>query len=148
VCIIKEGEILSLANLFSNDHTNIIQKDSIDKKEVDEHPLPHLRVLLAIEVGRKLGIKSSLLGEIQKKWIAHGGNIIKDKVRFKKEKYPMQPFVDNIDKVAKALVETGYEELKGYSVKDIFANFNSALAKELRKSINQKWILKVNGNVT
>jgi hypothetical protein len=146
VAIIKEGEIFSLANLFSNYYTNRIFKDSTGKN-VDEHPVPHIRVLLTIEVGRILGIDRYLLQKTKEEWIAYGKkintDIPSDKIKnlFNDKIYPMKKFVEGIEPVAKALVDTPYNQINGKKVKDIFADFESELADELRTSIiEKKWL--------
>jgi len=146
VAIIKEGEIFSLANLFSNYYTNRIFKDSTGKK-VDEHPVPHIRVLLAIEVGRRLGINKSLLDQTEEEWIAFGKrtntDIPLDEIKnlFNDKIYKTKKFVEGIEPVAKALVDTPYKQIKGSRVRDIFASFDTKLAEDLRNSITEKkWL--------
>lgn len=148
VAIIKEGEIFSLANLFSNYETNRIFKDR-HTRTVDEHPNRHIRVLLTIEIGRILGINKSLLDKTEKEWISYGKNKNKsyppDKIfnEFKNELYSLKDFVTGVGPVAAALVDTSYDHINGKTIKDIFSNFKSKIAEEMRASINsteKKWL--------
>ena len=139
--ILGAGEIFSLANLFSGSFTNIIFTDESGQGP-DEHPNRHLRVLLTIEVGRRLGLDNTLLDRAQERWMAFGETIntaipsdfIFD--QFHQQLLPMNEFLAGIDPVAEALVDTVYEELAGKKVRDIFAGFSSSLADELRDSID------------
>ena len=146
VATIREGEIFSLANLFSNYYTNIIFVDESGKKP-DEHPNRHLRVLLAIEVGRILGLDSQQLAQTEKEWIAFGKKmntaVPPDKIydQYNNQLYPVKDFLEAIKPVTKALVDTTYQHLNGKKVKDIFADFDSALADEMKVSITEKkWL--------
>lgn len=148
VFIIKEGEIFSLANLFADDYTNIIYKDN-DSGKVDEHPIRHIRVLLTIEVGCKLGINDILLKDTIKQWNDFGEKINTNKPKgliedlCNKKAYKMKDFVKDIEYIAQLLVETKYEQLNKKTIKDIFADFESNLADEMKTSIKEtkkKWI--------
>lgn len=146
VSIIKEGAIVSLANLFTNDFTNLIYTGIGDK--VDKHPTPHIRVLLAIEVGRLLGIDKEILDKIKEKWIAFGEGkntwLRHDKILdlHNEKVYLMKDFDEGVAPVAKALVDTAYDELNNKKVKDIFSGFKSDHAEEMRTTITEKtWLL-------
>jgi hypothetical protein len=156
VCLIKEGEIYSLANLFSNFYTNIIFKDKEGNKE-DEHPANHIRVLLAIEVGRLLDLDKDFLNTIEKEWIAFSKRINKICVINEDEDsqkdviynqlenltYPMEDFVEAVKPVAIALVKTPYAKIAHKTVEEIFTNFESDLAKRMICSIKKtekKWL--------
>ncbi len=145
VATIGEGEIYSLANLFSNAFTNIIFTDESGQRP-DEHPNRHIRVLLTIEVGRLLGIDKVVLDRMQTKWIDFGktkNTLIPSAFifdQFNERLLPVEEFIEGIGSVANALVHTAYDELKGKKVKDIFADFSSELADELRDSIDkERW---------
>lgn len=148
VAIIKEGEIHSLTNLFSNYHTNMIFKDVTGKKE-DEHPIPYIRVLLAIEVGGLLGIGNDFLKKTKDEWIKFSKRINTDisyqsvKNLFNGKIYPMKNFVDGVKDIAKLLVSTPYYQINGKTVGDIFKEFDSQLVKnQLIPSIlktKKKW---------
>ena len=148
VAIIKEGEIFSLANLFADNYTNRIYKDN-RTGEVDEHPIRHIRVLLTIEVCRKLGIDKTILKDTKEQWNDFEEKTNTNKPRGEiedlcsKKAYKMKDFVGDIEGIAELLVETEYKQLKGKTVMDIFADFESNLADEMRTSINEtekKWI--------
>ncbi len=147
MAIIREAEIFSLANLFTGYYTNIIFTDESGQRP-DEHPNRHLRVLLAIEVGRILGIPNAILNQTRQEWTAFGNakNTIypPDQVydEFSQMSYPMSEFIAGLVPVATALVDTGYNQLHGKKVGDIFADFTSSLATQMTDSITEKaWML-------
>lgn len=146
VMTIKEGEIFSLANLFSNFYTNIIFGDESASGH-DEHPVRHIRVLVALEVGRILGIDGTLIDQTTAEWMAFGNRIntavpadqIYDQVTH--SFYPMAEFIEGVEPVANALVNKACSHLNGYKIRDIFADFHSDIAEELRTSITEKrWL--------
>lgn len=143
VSIIREGEIYSLANLFSGYYTNIIFADENEPKP-DEHPNRHIRVLLAIEAGRILGVDSSLLDQMKTEWEAFGRTrnteVDPDKIFdvYNQRFYPMSAFVEGVKPVAEALVDTPYPRVGGKKIRDLFAGFTSDLAEEMRLSITEK----------
>ena len=143
VATIGIGEVYSLANLFSNAFTNVIFTDESGERP-DEHPNRHIRVLLTIEVARLLGVADAAdLDQAQSKWIDFGEttntvvppNMIYD--QFNDRLIPVGDFVEGIEQVAAALVDTAYDELKGKKVRDIFDSFSSPLADELRDAIDK-----------
>ena len=146
VATIKEAEIFSLANLFSDFYTNIIFQDE-SAEGPDEHPNRHIRVLLAIEVGRILGIDSALLDQTKQEWMAFGQRknsaispeLIYD--QFNNRIYPMNEFIEGIQPIANALVDNEYQQLNGKKVRQMFEDFDSALAKEMREVVTEKkWV--------
>ncbi len=144
VATIKEGEIFSLANLFSNFDTNIIFPDESGSRH-DEHPVRHIRVLVTIEVGRILGLDEAMLNQMEAEWMAFGErrNTFADKIydQFTNQLYPIEDFLFGVKPVANALVNTAYNHLNRKKVRDIFANFRSKAAEELRLSITDRnWV--------
>ena len=145
ILAIKEGEIISLANLFSRYFTNIILPDETEPRP-DEHPNRHLRVLLTIEVGRLIGIDSETLDELEEKWISFGKSkntsvppeFVYDK--FNERLLPMADFLQSLKQIAEILVNTECENLNGKKVREIYEDFDSELANELKNSITpENW---------
>ncbi len=150
VAVIKELEIFSLANLFSEDeYTNKIYIDSYSGA-VDEHPNRHIRVLLTIEVGRKFGkIEETILKKTWEEWNDFGGRKNTDiepgmiMHSCSKELFPIEEFVEGIEAVAEALVNDKYDALNGKSVNDIIGNFESGVANDMIKDFGEddkKWV--------
>lgn len=135
VSILKEGEIFSLRNLLSRYETNVIHKDRRSKK-VAVHPMPHVRVLLTIEVGRILGLEYNLLNRTKAGWIDFSieKNNHSRHARFDQIEHLMSDFDDPsvVELVAKALIDTPYKALNNRRVKDIFLGFNSKLALAMK----------------
>lgn len=140
VSIIRKGEILSLRHVLSECETNIIHVDRIRKK-LAVHPIPHIRVLLVIEVGRILGIDRAFLKKTETEWNIFGkwknkrwhNSLVYDRM-LKKERQ-MTDFIKGVKPIAKALIDTSYNELGGKTVRDIFSNFNFKLAIAMENSI-------------
>ena len=144
VAMLEEKGICGLAALFANEQTNKIYKNPITNTW-DEHPCRHIRILLAIEVGKLLGLDETVLMEIETEWRNHsekhngqyGANMIYD--AFKNKTYDMHVFEEAIRPVADILVDSGYSQLNGCKVGDMFRRFNSARLDRLRDSISRSW---------
>jgi hypothetical protein len=146
VMAIGEGEIFSLANLFSKYYTNIIFADEQENRP-DEHPNRHIRVLLCIEVGRVLGLDENILDETEKQWNDFSEKINhkypSDQIydQFNDKLYPMDDFIASIKPVANALLNGTYGSINGKKPRDILSGFQSELADELSRSITERpWL--------
>jgi hypothetical protein len=149
VATIKEGEVFSLENLFSDKRTNKIYKNH-DGDNIDEHPNPFIRVLLTIEICVELGIlrkftldeeKVLLVDQLKNEWQKIGEEINTDYPDehimnlYKKRYHLKENFANAIPIVARCLINTPYITTKGQSLKTIFATLNKKLARQLRGKI-------------
>ena len=148
VIAIREAEVFSLANLFSDYYTNVIFMDENEPRP-DEHPNRHVRVAVAIEVARLIGVDAALLDQTRQEWDAFGQRVntaaaappdmIYD--QFNDKCYPMAEFEQGVELVAEALVATPYPLLNDRTVQQIFEGFSSDIADQMRQSVVDKlWL--------
>jgi hypothetical protein len=164
VSVIGIGEIYSLATLFSSGPTNKIymprRKESKKNagNQIDEHPIRHIRVLLAVKVCRLLFADEiqlmTDLDKFEEEWEQFGervnnyhikcypvySNMVYDESNG--DVYLMQDFNKDIEKVADALVSTTYTNENGEvkpPLKEIFsevANKRNASGNEMENKKN------------
>jgi hypothetical protein len=169
VVVIEEAEIFSLAHLFSDEPTNKIYKSKTED-DIDEHPNRHIRILLAIEIARKLKLDKelcrhptkqrkpiTLLDKIDEEWDAIGRKLNTDysdeKIMnlHKKWWHLKKNFVDSIEFIAKVLLYSSYN---GKKLEDFFKALEkhqikkaTGEAEELRKAIISDLLDKPTSNI-